>query len=405
MEKTRNHLLEIYNAALEAVSGQTVVRQELLANKDHYPDSFHLVAIGKAADAMLQGVPSQQIKSGLLISKHGHISAEMQKHPKLFCLESDHPVPKQASLEAGQVLLDYLGQLPANDPCLFLISGGASALVEVLHEGWDLEQLRQISDHLLANAYSIHEINAVRRRISRIKGGGLWSVLGERSVHCLMISDVADNDPAVIGSGLLFQGDERHFPDLPAEWYEKVISPNDFDVPAHFNWKIIASLAEAKQAAATKAVELGYRVKVIDDFLSGNVEQVAKDCVAALKREPDTLHIWGGETVVTLPEKPGQGGRNQHFALASALELVGLENSCLLAAGTDGSDGMTLATGAVVDGQSVQRGIKKAMDAAEYLKNADSHTFFKETGELIVTGATGTNVMDLVIGIQKSPLK
>ncbi len=181
----------------------------------------------------------------------------------------------------------------------------------------------------------------------------------------------------MIGSGLLFPAPEN----------------------SKLSWKIIASLDDAKQTAAQTSRALGYQVVIVPEFLHGSAQQAAKRCVATLKKQPGTLFIWGGETTVTLPEKPGNGGRNQHLALAAAIAMDGLEESMLLAAGTDGSDGNTQATGAIVDAMTVSRAKRKGWQAVDYLQNADAGTFFDKTGELMITGATGTNVMDLVMGM------
>ncbi len=358
---------------------------------------------------MLSGVPSHQISSALLISKHGHISQSFYdneaENKNVVCVESDHPIPKSASIEAGNTLLEYIKNIPEKAPILLLISGGTSALVEVLQEGWDLPQLQSLTDYLLANAYSIDEINAVRRRVSRIKGGGLWDYLGGRSVACLMISDVPDDDPAVIGSGLLFPSKYNELPKLPQEWLQKLEKYKPHKAPSGLDWEIVASLKDAKIAAANKAQSLGYQTDVIPDFLGGDAEKTAKSCVKILQENKNTVCIWGGETTVTLPKKPGKGGRNQHMALAAAIEMAinDADDIHLLAAGTDGSDGVTTATGAIVDGLTVQRGNQQHMNAKNFLARADSNRFFEETDKetkcLISTGATGTNVMDLVIGI------
>lgn len=375
MSAIGQHLMAIFQAGVDAVSGKSVVKKALLSGA--YPDAFHAVAIGKAADAMLQGVPQDSIKSGLLISKHGHISRRSRQDSRLLCIESDHPVPGVASLQAGQSLIAYLENLAEHEACLFLISGGASALVEVLREGYGLSDLQGLNERLLADGFAIGEINAERRKISRIKGGGLWDYLGKRDVSCLMISDVANDDPAVIGSGLLF----------PAPQNRKL------------NWQIVASLEDAKQAAAQKARELGYKTVAVPEFLKGSAEQAAIKCVAILKENPGIMFIWGGETTVNLPENPGKGGRNQHLALMAAIEMSGLKNCSLLAAGTDGSDGNTLATGAIVDNETVEKATSQGLDSNAYLQNANSNALFAQTDELLITGATGTNVMDLIIGI------
>lgn len=397
MTSIREDILKIYNAGLDAVAGKKVVSRELSSN--NYPEQCHVIAIGKASDAMLSGVPQDKILSALLISKHNHISEKSKNDPKVRFIESDHPTPKSASIEAGLLLLDYLKNLPEKEPCLFLISGGASALVEVLEEGWGLEELSELTDYLLAHAYPIDEMNAVRKRISKIKGGGLWRYIGDRDVMCLIISDVPNNDPADIGSGLLFKSNQAGLPEIPVEWGARIEDMQAVNIPKSFEWKILGSLDIAKNAAAVKAEELGYHANVVSEFLEGNAEQVAQTCVDAMLSKKKTLFVWGGETTVHLPKKPGQGGRNQHLALASAMLMSELEGTTLLSAGTDGTDGLTEATGAIVDNQTVLKGQKLGLNASDYLLRADSNQYFQQTDELIITGATGTNVMDLVIGI------
>ncbi len=397
MNNHRENLIAIFHAALASVEGKAVVSEELASGS--YPEEFHVIAIGKAADSMYQGVPVDKVRSALVISKHGHISAKVRQDSKVVCVESDHPVPKENSIEAGKILLDFIRALPEAEPCLFLISGGASSLVEVLEEGWDLSQLQELTDYLLANAYSIDQINAIRRRLSAIKGGGLWQYLNDRPVSCLMISDVPDDDPAIIGSGLLFPTDDKTLPDLPEKWRNKLTKKTAYKWGGDFNWKIIASLAIAKEAAATKAESLGYAFKVISEFLDEEASAAAINCVCTLKNEVGILLIWGGETTVNLPSNPGLGGRNQHLALTAAQKMAGPNECYLVAAGTDGTDGLTTATGAIVDNLTIEKGLLKNLDVTDYLNRADSHSYFKQTEGLITTGASGTNVMDLVLGI------
>jgi hydroxypyruvate reductase len=399
MKTIRDDLLDIFDSALASVKGKAVVEKEIENSK--YPDEFHVIAIGKAADSMLQGISQDRIKTALVISKHGHICEKTQHHPRITSIESDHPVPRENSLKSGELLLDYLKHLPNDEPCLFLISGGASALVEVLEDGWDLAQLQALTDYLLANAYPINEINAIRRRLSKIKGGGLWQFIKSQSIYALLISDVPDDDPAVIGSGLLFPVSDSELPALPEEWKSK-FKPYSIKAQGdNFHWKIIASLGIAKQAAADKAKELGYRTKIIAEFLDGEAATVAATCMHAIEKEPDTLLVWGGETTVNLPVNAGRGGRNQHLALAAAIQMQGMEKSYLLAAGTDGTDGLTDATGALVDNQTIKKGLQKHLNAVEFLQRADSNTFLEMVDATIITGATGTNVMDLVIAIYR----
>ena len=362
----------------------------------------------KASDAMLEGIVAtesashKRIKTALLISKHHHISEKMQNDPRVHCIESDHPLPKQATIKAGAALLDYLAHLPKGEPCVFLISGGASSLVEVLHDGWDLAQLQELTDYLLSNAYPINDMNTIRRRISKIKGGGLWQFVGDRPVHCLMISDVPGDNPADIGSGVLFPVDDIDLPDLPEQFTKKIPAFMQQKQAVGFVWKIIGSLDVAKNAAAKKAQAMGYKIAIEPEFLDGEAEEVAISCVKKSSENEDTLFIWGGETMVYLPENPGAGGRNQHLALSAAIAMADLPNTVLLAAGTDGSDGVSDATGAIVDGDTLERGRENNLDAKSYLKASDSNSYLSKTEDVIVTGATGTNVMDLVLAITSS---
>lgn len=377
MTDHRTPLLEIYAAGLAAVQGEQSVYQAMIARSKREP--CHVVAIGKAADAMLQGAQRylrDNLQTALLITKYGHVGEESlagqaPTQERVQVIESAHPVPDGSSLQAGQALITYLQNLPENAPVLFLISGGASSLVEVLAEGWTLEKLQETTQELLANGSPISEINAMRRSLSQIKGGKLWNYLGERPVTCLLISDVPGDDPAVIGSGLLFPA--------PRE---------DFD------WQIIASNRQALEAMAKEGVT------IMPDFLEGNAEAVAHLCIEHLRNSAPGIYLWGAETTVQLPPYPGQGGRNQHLALAAALQLRPDDNIFLLAAGTDGTDGVTADAGALVDNGTIQRGKYENLDPVACLQAADAGTFLDASGDLIHTGPTGTNVMDVIIGLK-----
>jgi hydroxypyruvate reductase len=256
----------------------------------------------------------------LLITKHQHVSAATQALTQVQVLEAAHPIPDESSLQAGAALIKYLQALPTDEPVLFLISGGTSSLVEVLETGWTVDRLQQATYAMLANGAVISEINAMRCTLSLIKGGKLWQYVGERPVTCLLMSDVPGDDPAVIGSGLLFPA--------PRE---------------DFAWEIVASNRQLLAAlAATTAVN------VMPEFLEGDAEEVAQRCVAYLRNSLPGLYAWGAETTLQLPLNPGYGGRNQHLALAAALCLQPDDDIFLLAVGTDGTDGVTEDTGALV---------------------------------------------------------
>lgn len=401
----RDDMLAMYSSAISAVEGRRVVANALppILNDQLSTEeiqNLQIISIGKAADAMLQGALScfpKQSPRSLLISKHGHCSLQSMQKKNITCVESAHPIPNEESLKAGQTLINFL---EAGDlPCLFLISGGTSSLVEVLADNWELIELQELTEWMLANAYDINQINAVRSRISKIKSGGLWRILGSRKVICLMISDVPNDDPAIIGSGLLFHSifapTNLHF--LPQKWIDKLLLLEKPQAPDSFFWQIVASNTQAKEAVESKAKELGYQTKQYNALLQDDAIKTAKYCIQQAKINSNHLLIFGAETTVVLPKIPGKGGRNQHLALAAAIEISEREGCYLLSAGTDGTDGMTEDTGAIVDSQTIERAKLDGFIASQSLLNADAGHFLAASGDLISTGVTGTNVMDLII--------
>lgn len=401
----RMHLLQIYRAALQAVAGDHAVSSWLEAHP--LAGEWVVVAIGKAAAAMARGAQQglgERLIRGLVITKHGH--GEPGLDPVRFLqLESAHPVPDDSSLVAGETLLRFLDELPDGQPLLFLLSGGASSLVEVLPEGMNGDQLAELNHWLLGSGLSIGSMNAIRKQLSRIKGGRLAPYLKGRRCVQLLISDVPGDEPAVIGSGMLIPdpGEGPLEPGTVPSWLHKlrqnaVAAPSAND-PAFRNIEnhIIASNAQARHAAAVKAAELGLVVHDHQGHFQGDVSELAERfCKELLDGDPG-IYLWGGESSVRLPEKHGRGGRNQHLALAAARQLAGLSKVLLLAAGTDGSDGPTEEAGALIDGETVRRGEDEGYSSVDALARCDSGRFLELSGDLIETGPTGTNVMDLVI--------
>ena len=195
-------LLELFQAGLDRVSGRRSVARALSASSG----AVWIAAIGKAASAMVLGahdVLGGSIERTLLITKDGHVAPQIHTLRNVEIHESSHPVPDERSLAAGQRLLKWLSELPLSVEPLFLISGGASSLVEVLEDGVTFEQLAKLNAEGLASGIPIAELNARRSKLSRIKGGGIARLLGDRPARALLISDVPGDDPAVIGSGLL----------------------------------------------------------------------------------------------------------------------------------------------------------------------------------------------------------
>jgi len=397
-------LLEIYQAALTAVDGARCVAAQLTIHP--LAGRIWAIALGKAATAMLAGAfesLGERLERALLVTKHGHVLG--REFPRSEVLLAAHPVPDNSSLAAGQRLLDFMAAAPTDIIWLFLISGGASSLVEVLPESVSLTDVQRANRWLLASGLPIEQMNAIRRRLSRIKGGRLCGYLGQRPARVLLISDVPGDDPAVIASGLLHVtvSDESLPAQLPA-WLRALVNRNDAvlaDQPtAQIDTEIVARLDQALDAAATVATAHGYRVYRSHERLHGDALLAGQQIAATLRAGAPGVYLWGGETTVRLPDHPGQGGRCQQLALAAAQVLAGQDGIFLLAAGTDGNDGPGDVAGACVDGRTLERGGLEGFDASSALQCADAGRFLEAAGDLLDTGPTGTNVTDVVIGLK-----
>jgi hydroxypyruvate reductase len=376
-------LLESFAAALAAVDGRHAVDRAL--QRHPLLGAWHVLAIGKAAGAMAQGAVAalgSRVVDGLAVlpagyMPHGFDAATHGIDP----VYSSHPLPDERSLEAGAKVMEYVARLPPDAALLCLISGGASSLVDALMPGKTLDDLQSLNRWALQSGAPIAEINAARRQHSRLKGGGLARLAGERRLQALMISDVPGDDPRVIGSGLL-HGDAT-----------------TREVPV----RIVASIAHACRAAAAAARDRGLRTRIVRARLAGDAARFGTRIASSLARQPPgVLQVRGGESTVRLPENPGRGGRNQHLALAAALEFerLQLQGAYLLAAGTDGIDGASDDAGALVDAGTCLRARDAGCDAYQSLARADSGTLLDAAGDLLHTGPTATNVGDLVLTLR-----
>ncbi len=402
----RENLLRIFQSALAAVNGRERVRARLETRP--FSGKIYMVAVGKAACAMAQGAQDalgDHIADALIVTKKGYAESL-----PWTVLEAGHPLVDETSLEAGQQLLAFVDRIPKEASVLVLISGGASALVEALPPEISLDQFQKINRWILGSGLDINDYNRIRRRLSRIKGGRLAKLLSPRRVLCLVVSDVPGNDLRAIGSGPLVADEDlrrpltlRGLPDFIAEALKHMPPAPAPDDACFQNVKreIVATLDNAKSAAVEAAKELGYQAMLETSFISGDaLEAGTRLAKNLLRSEPGTIHVWGGETTVTLPELPGRGGRNQSLALAAAMMLQGHDDTWFLAAGTDGTDGPTDDAGALVDGGTITRGEQAGQNAKQALAQADAGTFLEASGDLIQTGPTGTNVMDIMLGLR-----
>jgi glycerate 2-kinase len=380
-------LLELLKAGLAAVDGRRRTAQHLksLITDGAAAPRYHVAAVGKAAGAMALGAHDAlgaRILRTLIIAKEGHLEPAVNGLPDLECIESSHPLPDERSLAAGQRLCEFVAELPAQVLPLFLISGGASSLVEVLVPGATLADLRQLNAMGLASGEDIAQLNARRRGMSRLKGGGLTALLRGRPALGLFVSDVPGDDPAVIGSGLLGPVGAAG------------------DGSDQVTRRIIARIEDAMQAVGARAGDL--RTWISDNRFAGDADRLAVRLTHELCLAYAEVCVWGGESVVRLPAKPGCGGRNQHLALAAARLIAGQDDLLFLAAGTDGTDGPTEDAGALVDGETCGRVTVAGLDVDRSLSAADSQSALAAAGDLLHTGPTGTNVGDLVVGLKLS---
>ena len=392
VDPRRQLLLELMTAGLKAVAGRGSVREALgprvaALRADGRP--LWLAAIGKAASSMALGAHDalgDAIERVLLVTKDGHVDQEARALPGIEIREAGHPVPDARSLEAGAALLGFIEAMPRSARPLFLVSGGASSLAEALVPGVSLDDLRELNATGLASGMPIAELNARRRAISRIKGGGVSHVVRGRGALALFISDVPGDDPAVIGSGLLGPlAADGVAHSAPADDIERIV---------------VASIELALEAVRASAT--GMPVHVSARRFGEDAGRLAVRCAHELHLSETALRVWGGESVMELPPRPGRGGRNQHCALAVARLIAGQDDLLLLAVGTDGTDGPTPDAGALVDGNTCARVACAGLDVDDCLRRADSATALEAAGDLVHTGPTGTNVGDLIIGLKLS---
>lgn len=369
MTNRRDQAVAIWRAGVEAVDGYHAVARALRDVNDKRPDQ--ILAVGKAAGAMTRAaldhfgdVPA------LVVTKDGHGGG---LPPTVRLIEAAHPVPDARSLAAGRALREATGQMAGGSTLLLLVSGGASALAEDLVAGKNLNDLADLNRRLLASGQDIGAMNARRRKISRIKGGGLLSAFPGERVRVLAVSDVPGDDLAVIGSGIGAAPDDRTF---------------------EFEASIVASNDVARQAAAAAARACGLEVEINEEALHDDLGALAARWGPRIRAMQPGAIVLGGEPTVVLPDNPGRGGRNQALALALAREIAGIGGIVVVAGGTDGSDGPTDAAGGIVDATTWGPGA----DAA--LARADSGRYLAERGALLVTGPTGTNVMDLLVAVR-----
>ena len=371
----RNTLLHLFKCAVSSVKGDASVRAWLSSHKIDRPT--HIVAVGKAATAMFEGLPLgwRNAIPTYLVTKTGHIG-NVVFDSNVVALETSHPIPDHSSLEAGKGLRDFVAGCPKGSHLLMLVSGGASSLVEHLRPGVSGADLVALTEAALAEGANIGKINKRRQAISVIKGGGLLASFKGQQVDVLAISDVAGDSISVIGSG---------------------IGAAPENASCAYGCSIVASNAVARDAIVRASNLRGIKTITNQENMYADVLWVAARIAHEIMDGPEGLYIYGGEPTVVLPENPGRGGRNQALALELARHIIDRNDIVGLVAGTDGTDGPTHAAGAFLDSKTYNKlpGAKKAQ------KCADSSDYLSRSGDALTTGPTGTNVMDLAVFLKQ----
>ena len=436
-EKTRQHAIQIFTAAVTAVQPATLLPRHLSVNdgvlslgEQKIPRSsfrnLYVVGAGKASAAMAiatEQILGDLITDGLVTTKYGHaLPCE-----RIQILESAHPVPDENGVRAVEQTMSLLGQATADDLVICLISGGASALWCDVPTGLTLPDVQTTFDRLIKSGAAIDEINTVRKHLSAIKGGQLIQHCGGARVVSFLISDVPADDLGVIASGptvadastfqdahaiLSRYGLTPLLPERIRQRLDKGLTGQIPDTPKPGDTlftrtinTIIGSNQVAVQAAAQHAQSLGYQTQVIPDLITGDAVAEARQLVSRAVQyqgaRPVCI-IQGGETTVNVTGT-GKGGRNQHFALAALNELAHLppdhRSLTVLSGGTDGTDGPTNATGALIDSATLAVAHQQQLSINAYLANQDAYHFFNQTNSLLITGPTQTNVMDVMLAI------
>ena len=440
---SRRILLEALTQALLAADPRTILRNKLKARGNELLigtfsvklSQFRRVLViggGKATAGM--ALETERILGGWVTGGSVNIPAYTHPWPKSSSIDfnpASHPIPSEQGVRGVEKMLELLGQPSEKDLVVCLISGGGSALMPLPSLGLRLSDKQKTTQLLLKSGARIDQINAVRKHLSDIKGGRLAEKLYPATVVSLIISDVVGDRLESIASGPtvpdsttysdaynvlndrglwhriprsvrnhIIEGRNGRLPETPKEGSEIFKRAYNF---------LIGTNTEPCRAAARVLKRRGYRTLILSTRIQGEANDVGKmmsGIVSSIRENrlpisPPAAIVAGGETTVTVRGK-GRGGRNQELVLSAALSIRGFPKMLISSSGTDGMDGPTRAAGAVADGSTVERGLRKSLDADAYLRENNSHEFFKKLKDLIVTGPTGTNVNDILIAIVES---
>ena len=369
-----------------------------------------VLGAGKAGGAMAAALdakwPAEAPMSGLVVTRYDYVpaafaAAQARVSTRIEVVQAAHPVPDDAGRRAAARILELAHGLSADDLVICLMSGGASSLLALPASGVTLEEKQSINGALLKSGAAIDEMNCVRKHLSAIKGGRLAAACAPARVVTLLVSDVPGDSPPVIGSGPTVPDPTTCADALAVLDRHAIAVPGDAAFAGQ-EIHLVATPQQSLEAAATLARSAGIEAHILGDEIEGESREVGK-VHAALARQVARRHqpfatpcvlLSGGETTVTVRDKGGRGGRASEFALGCAIALQGHEKIWVLAADTDGIDGVESNAGAFVTPDTLARARRLGLNGRDLLDRNDAYSFFAGLGDLLVTGPTFTNVND-----------
>ncbi|RQD68093.1 MAG: glycerate kinase [Tindallia sp. MSAO_Bac2] len=414
MSDIRDDALSIIDESIKAVLPNEAVDKALRNRK--FQGEVIVISIGKAAWNMAEAAKQRlgdQIKAGVVVTKYGHSQGLIEGFD---IIEAGHPVPDANSVKGAEAVLRLVSNLTKDDQVILLLSGGGSALFEKPMEGVALEDIMNVTDQLLASGADIVEINTIRKRLSRVKGGRFAKMCGDAQIYSIVLSDVLGDRLDAIASGPAYPDMTNSSQALDIiEKYQLHINDNIKKILAVETPKeikncdtiIAGNVNTLCDAAANKAQELGYSPVILTTTLNCQAREAGSVFAAIAQKikqndennysiKPPCAVIAGGETVVRVSGS-GKGGRNQEIALSASKGIEGMEDIVIFSVGSDGTDGPTDAAGGIVDGKSVERMKSAGVDPESYLNNNDSFNALAASNDLVITGPTGSNVNDVSI--------
>jgi glycerate 2-kinase len=441
LDEMKRIVKAIFSKALSAVDPSKILKERIRIEKGRLRirmeekseivfdlntfNKIFIVGTGKASNSMAQAIEEifeDRITKGVITTKYGHLLP--LKKTEVF--EAGHPIPDQKGYEGAKKVQSLLKESGPKDLVIFLLSGGGSALLPFPADGIELKEKQKVTQLLLDCGADIKEINTIRKHISQMKGGWLARWAHPSTVIGLILSDVVGDQLDVIGSGptvpdlstfeeaweILKKYDllseiapsiQKHLQLGREGRVKETPKPGDVVFEKVYN-SLIGSNILALFSAEKEATSLGFNTLILSSSIVGETREaarfhtaIAKEVISSGNPIPKPACILsGGETTVTIKGN-GLGGRNQEFALAGALEISGIEKVVLLSGGTDGTDGPTDATGAVADHTTIHRAESIGLNPKAHLENNDAYPLFQKLGDLLVTGPTHTNVMDIRI--------